>query len=348
MKGYIAHNYLRLLSGVLFSLIIVSCGKHEVSEEEGSYKGSLQLQLHIDSTMLSPNEVVWKETRSLMNTENADIRYTIRAYKADKVGKFNTTEHCNVIFTKDRLTEEDVVVRLKLEEGNYKFLVWTDYVDEGSKEHKFYDTDNFEEVTYFGEYCGNTELRNVFRGNTEAQIRKGTNNNATINLLRPLAKYKIITTDLAQFLHQEKIRLEKEQDKNVNNDSDCSINLDSYNVTFRYTQFVPCAFNLFVDNPIDAKTGFEFNSKITQINEHEAELGFDYVMLNNEESPIPELNLVITDQYGVIVANMNIKDIMLMRNRMTTIKGRFLTTNLPGGIIVNPDFDEDINVPLNY
>lgn len=347
MRGYITHNYLRLLSGVLFLLIIVSCGKHEVSEKEGGYKGALQLQLHIDSTMLPPNEVVWKATRSLMNTENADVRYTIRAYKADKAGKFNTVEHCNVVFTKDRLTE-DAVVRLQLEEGNYKFLVWADYVDEGSKEHKFYNTDNFEEVTYFGEYCGNTELRNVFRGNTETQIRKGTNNNVTVNLLRPLAKYKIITTDLVRFLHKEKTRLEKEQNENARNAPDCSISLDSYNVTFRYTQFVPCSFNLFVDNPVDAKTGFEFNSKITQINEHEAELGFDYVMLNDEENPMPELNLTITGQDGVMVANMNIKDIMLMRNRMTTIKGEFLTTNLPGGIIVNPDFDEDINVPLNY
>lgn len=150
----------------------------------------------------------------------------------------------SVTFTKDNISSLDTSVTLLLPAGNYRFLVWRDYVNQGSEEDLYYCTDRFEYISL-----------------PEQSLE------ATVPMSRPMAKFNFITTDLADFLA-------------------VNVALEGCKIVFKYNGFMPCAYNMHTSKPTDSRTGTSFSSNIRQINENEAELGFDYVFVNGDESKI--------------------------------------------------------------
>lgn len=122
-----------------------------------------------------------------------------------------------------------------------------------------------------------------------------------------------------------------------------SIDLDDYKIVFYYTGFMPNAYSLFSDKPVDSATGVFFESKLTKINESEASMGFDYIFINGNES-ITTVNVGLYNTEGQLLSMSEAIEVPIKRSFHTIIKGKFLSQENKGGVNINPEFDDDYNL----
>ena len=244
---------------------------------------------------------------------------------------------------------------LNLEPGEYQFLVWTDYVLGDTQTDYFYNTDDFAEIqlTSKSNYVGSTDKRDTFRGELTTSLFNvdeltGSFGEATIDMRRPMAKFKFISTDYPEFVRQMLMRQAKKdaaEGKAPANDETRTIDPDDYNVVFRYSGFMPCSFNMFTNKPADSWTGVAFSSRLVKINEQEAELGFDYVFVNGSEAKV-SVCVEVYDSENNLLANINPIEVPLVRSQLTIVRGEFLTSKATGGVGIVPDFDGEYNIVI--
>ena len=325
-----------------------SCDVHEFPAEEPE---SHSVVLHLDFRTALPLYQTIEYTRSGKASAmpaDYDIRYQIRVYKTDNEGEPLSDAYTLITGTKDDVTDLNHSVDIELEKGNYRFLVWADYVDGGTEEDKFYATGDFKEITLAGEsHCGNNVFRDAFRGEATATVASGNDapQEITVVMERPLARYQFITTDLETFITNALKEQEARGGAEKENSPTKAVNLDDYRIVFRYTGFMPSAFNAFTDKPIDAVTGVSFTGRITRLSDTEAELGFDYVFVNGTESTVP----VAVEVYGTdnrLLSSTGPIDVPLVRSRHTTVRGPFLTAQASGSVGIIPGFDGDWNYEI--
>lgn len=344
---YIYRLFVPVVTGCL--LLCGSCDVHEfpsADDEPATHEVTLHLNFHTDLPQY--RVVEYTRTRAAStDPDDYDLRYLIHIYKDDGTGTFDNGEYTSRIETKDDVTALNHDLKLQLEEGNYRFVVWTDYVDNGTEEDKFYDTGRFEEITLRGdEHAGNCHFRDAFRGLEEVTIADGSTREATVEMERPMARYSFVTTDLDLFL--TRVMEQQAASKETAETTDAptkAIDLNDYRVTFRYTGYMPSAFNALTDKPVDAQTGVSFDGQITRLSDNEAELGFDYVFVNGTESTV-QVMLEVRNNEGDVIASISPVDVPLMRSRHTTVRGPFLTTEATGGVGISPGFDGEWNYEI--
>ena len=108
---------------------------------------------------------------------------------------------------------------------------------------------------------------------------------------------------------------------------------------------MPNAYSLFTDKPVDSATGISFESKLSQINESEASMGFDYIFINGNES-ITTVSVGIYNTEGQLLSMTEPIEVPIKRSWHTIIKGKFLTQDNKGGVNISPEFDGDYNFIL--
>ena len=325
-----------------------SCDVHEFPAEEPG-KQSITLNLEFRTEM--PLHQTVEYTRSGGASTNAgdyDIRYQIRVYRTDNEGKPLSDVYTSITETKDDVTDLNHSVDIEIEKGNYRFLVWADYVDGGKEEDKFYATGDFKEITLAGEsHCGNNVFRDAFRGEALAAVTPGNDaaQEITVGMERPLARFQFVTTDLETFITNALKEQEARDGAEKENSPTKAVNLDDYRIVFRYTGFMPSAFNVFTDKPIDAVTGVSFTGRITRLSDTEAELGFDYVFVNGTESTVP-IAVEVYNMEGQLLSSTDPIDVPLERSKLTIVRGPFLTTQASGSVGISPGFDGDWNYEI--
>ena len=246
------------------------------------------------------------------------------------------------------VTDPDHRVSMEIGEGSYRFIVWADYVDGGKEEDKFYATGDFKEITLAGEsHCGNNVFRDAFRGEATATVASGdgTPQEITVEMERPLARFQFVTTDLETFITNALKEQEARDGAEKENSPTKAVNLDDYRIVFRYTGFMPSAFNAFTDKPIDAVTGVSFTGRITRLSDTEAELGFDYVFVNGTESTVP-IAVEVYNLENELLSSTDPIDVPLERSKLTIVRGPFLTTQASGGVGIDPGFDGEWNYEI--
>ena len=340
--------YMAAAAGALSLCALSSCDVHEFPAEEPE-SHSVVLNLEFRTEM--PLHQTVEYTRSGGASTNAgdyDIRYQIRVYRTDNEGEPLSDVYTSITETKDDVTDLNHSVGIEIEKGNYRFLVWADYVDSGNEEDKFYATGNFGEITLNGEsHCGNNVFRDAFRGEATATVASGdgTPQEITVEMERPLARFQFVTTDLETFITNA-LKEQEARDGAEKEDSPTkAVNLDDYRIVFRYTGFMPSAFNVFTNKPIDAITGVSFAGKITRLNEKEAELGFDYVFVNGTESTVP-IAVEVYNLENELLSSTDPIDVPLERSKLTIVRGPFLTTQASGGVGIDPGFDGEWNYEI--
>ncbi len=124
-----------------------------------------------------------------------------------------------------------------------------------------------------------------------------------------------------------------------------AIDLEDFRVVFTYSGFMPSAYNLYTMRPADARTGVSFETRMSQLDDDSAQLGFDYVLVNGDEASV---NVTITtyDMDGNVMARSEPYEVPLMRSRHTIVRGRFLTTMSSGSVGIDPGFYGDFDVPV--
>ncbi len=336
-------------SWLLVSLALSSCDVHEfpaIPETRDTQVeiivGELEMALWLHDSMSVARSI----SSSSSDLTEGSIRYIIRAYP---ILNNSTMLDCTkeFIFVRDIADGYANKFNIALPAGNYSVMVWADLSQDGTT--YFYDYSDFTGITLRGDYVGNTDYRDAFRGRADIYIpndyMERTPDTMRITLDRPLAKYEFISTDLQKFVEKELHRIAGSEHSSDNNETADKLDFTDYRVVFNYTGYMPNAYNFWGDKPSNSATGVRFTSSLEQLNKDEASLGFDYVFVNSAETSIL-VQLEISDASGTVLARSNEINVPLKRNTHTIIKGEYLTQKVEGGIVINPDYDGDHNVVL--
>ncbi len=353
MKEYI-YNIIRC--SLLFLCLacgLASCDVHEFPDIPE--KRAFHLRLNYDTDMTE-----WKH---LYDGENmieeglgetydnrrdyGNIRYVVRAYPLADKQRILQDYTQEFVFTKDIGEGYNHEVTLDLVPGDYNIMVWSDIVQHGGDTY-FHDKTNFAEIALQGEHQGNNDYRDAFRGSDNitliADIIERVPDTLDIAMQRPLAKYEFRTTDLKEFIDKEYEYLQKEAATRGDNPP-TRVNTDDYKVVFYYSGFMPNAYNMNTDKPVDSKMGVLFDSKLDVLNEKEASMGFDYIFVNGNESAVT-VQIGLYDKDDRQLALSEPINVPLQRNHHTILRGSFLMQQASGGITINPDFDGNHNIVI--
>lgn len=364
-------NTLRYISLCVMSLLaFVGCDVHEFPEERYD---KVPFLLHLDFNTELPlhKEIVYtrsgdSETKAV--AEPHDIRYIINAYRTDNMRSENRIADTTFVFTKSDITDLNYTAQLLLPEGIYDFKVWADYVDAGSTDDKYYNTQDFSGIILADKenHPGSNDYRDAFRGYDTATVTNpayytGTavnaiDNQATAEMKRPMGKFKFISTDVEVFLSRvAQMMKERGMLMSVDTESDTkamyeqllqSIDLGEFYVVFRYNHFMPCEYNMFTDKPGDSWTGMSFISSMQAESLEEMTLGYDYIFVNGSETTLA-ISVEVYNRDGELMSSSNPINVPIVRSKMTVVKGEFLTSKATGGITINPGFDgEDYNIEI--
>ena len=172
-----------------------------------------------DINFLTPFEDVHEITRAgAAGTENAagPARLIVEAYTDNHPGgelypsDIYESEPClrQVIPLDERaFCDDPVELTLELVPRAYLLLAWADYQDAETGNELHYTADRLHNVCFCGTYRGNAETKDAFAANKRIDLSRyrGQRNAVVeerITLDRPLARYEIITRDVAEFRRQ--------------------------------------------------------------------------------------------------------------------------------------------------
>ena len=258
-------------------------------------------------------------------------------------------------FTTSDMSRSDFTTDITLPVGAYDLYAWSDYADADSENSLFFDTSDFTAVNYAGNYTGNSDSRDAFRGFLTFSLSEDDgihfDRNYTLQLERPMARYEFRATDILEFIDRETTRgvlTRVSGEVQATGPSDIAQKLPElgkYRVKMIYTGYMPSKFNNILNRPVDSSTGVTYDATINILSEEEARLGFDYVMVNGSESSVP-VAMEIYDPKGQLIGRTNPIDVPTKRGRTTIVRGRFLTSQASGGVGINPDFNGDFNIEI--
>ena len=358
-------------------LCITSCAVHEWPEPTPA---DVIVNLDFDTQMPQYKVLNEEGTRASHDGRDYDIRYTIAAYRLLQDGNYAEEPFLLKVFSKDEIEELNATFRFSIDEGSYRFYVWTDFVLAGTQNDYFYNTINFRRISLQGAHEGNNDFRDAFSGSADLKvIRRGskeTPSTVTVQMRRPLAKFEFITTDLQEFITktiEAMIRKEEaeaaakagetkseggdnpeditptESDTKTDGDTKTGdtktpvVDLEKYTVVFFYSGYMPNAYNMMEGKPCDSATGVKFSSAISAIDNHDARLGFDYVFVNGEESSVM-VTVALYDEEGAQLSISRQIEVPIKRSMLTTVRGSFLMQNTGGGVAIDPGFEDEFNI----
>lgn len=359
--GESRHARLHIATALMLCVLAIfmgtSCAVHEWPEPTPA---GVILNLDFNTEMPQFMVLDVNGTRASRDGNDYELRYTVEAYRQLSDGSWSETPHGRYTFTKEDLSDLNTTVRLDIDEGTYRFYVWTDFVLKGTAADYFYTTGNFRSIRLQGEHEGDNDFRDAFVGNADLTVRRfsasQTPSTVTVPMERPLAKFEFVSTDLQEFITktmEEMLRKDSGKADKPGKDSGDEgdgtkspvVDLNKFRVVFYYSGYMPCAFNMMDNKPCDSATGVRFNSTIRAVDDHEARLGFDYVFVNGKESSVM-VTVGLFDEEGTQLSMSNQIEVPIKRSMLTVVKGSFLMQNTGGGVAIDPDFDGEYNIVL--
>lgn len=259
------------------------------------------------------------------------IRYVVRAYPVSN-GKVSTQCVAAAASSKSVSEGYDQDVTIGLAPGDYKLMVWSDFV-ESVESTPFHSVEDFSKITLQGIHSGNNPLREAFRGSCSVTVSEdseaGSPLEYNVMMENLLAKFEIVAEDLPDFRR-----------------TNPSVDVDELSVVVQYVGFVPVTYSMFADRAVDSATGISFASSVIPLNDTEASLGFDYVFANGDDSAVT-VRVGVFDSSGKSLSVSQPVKVPVRRDEKTVVRGQFLTQEPSGGIFVDPDYEGDFNLPLH-
>lgn len=335
-------------------LLLEACDVHEWPEQPERVPFILKLSYEKDMT-------VWEHLHDGTNVieqglggtydngrENGKIRYIVRAYPVLEKQRTAREYIQEFVFTKDISEDYNHEVTLDLAPGDYSIMVWSDLMESGTG-NPHHNADDFAEITLQGDHEANNDYRDAFRGtgniSLAADVTEQVPGTLAITMQRPLAKFEVITNDLAEFIEKQTLGMAAGNDgvKSAEENPEARIRFEDYRVVFYYVGFMPDTYSMFTDKPVDSVTGVTFQSVLRRMDDAQATLGFDYVFVNGKESAVT-VRIGIYDDEGTQLSLTEPIEIPLKRNHHTVLRGKFLMSEASGGVTINPNFDGDHNL----
>ena len=169
--------------------------------------------------------------------------------------------------------------------GDYVLHAWSDIADPETSKSRFFDSSDFSQIVYAEPYDGNNDLRDAFRGevafHVDDTLEEDYSVDATLPMERPLARYEFISTDLVEFLEGEASRGALSF---TAGDSPAEVparvpEFSKYRVRMIYSGYMPSKFNNLTNKPTDSRTGMDYDARITILNDEEARLGSEVLVV---------------------------------------------------------------------
>ena len=365
MRHGLSYIWICLLS----LLALTACDVHEFPEHHFE-KVPFTLHLEFDTEMPIYKDVFYTRTGEIDPETKAaadrhDIRYIINAYRTEMVRNGDREPEATFVFSKHDIDNLNYTATVELEEGNYTFLVWADYVDAGSLKDKYYVTSDFTEIILASKkpHMASTDYRDAFRGELQAEVINPNyytddvaaeiRNEVTIPMRRPMGKYKFVSTDVEVFLTRVAEQM-REEGKFTGIDPNAdpkfvlemllrSIDLSEYKVVIRYSAFMPCSFNMFTNKPADSWTGVSYESEMRIESLNEMNLGYDYIFVNGNETQLG-ISVAVYNSAGEEISSTDPILVPIVRSKLTQVRGEFLTSKSSGGVQVQPEFNGEYNI----
>lgn len=258
-----------------------------------------------------------------------DLRFVLRIYEGGKVVKEET-------WTGSTQTLEYQKQYRLVPGHDYKFVVWADFVKEGTTTDLYYNTADFAAVSELPIAADDTRINNEARdAYFVAQDENDLAENASVNLTlkRPFGKVRVVTTDWNEDAIQ-----------NATVPTEVKI---TYNNTTLYT-----GMDLLTGALTGSNATMEYTAAINDYTNEgatvaEKTLYVDYLWGKTITNP-DTATAATVEQYAIhftIDAGIRSYDVKtnvpISRNWLTTVKGNILTTNTNINIEVDPEFDNE-------
>lgn len=267
------------------------------------------------------------------------IRSLVRVYPANRSAK-NKKPVCEYVFTCKQNEVCDERVALDLSPGNYEVMVWSDFV-KNDTDVPMYNAEDFSEVTLMGEHCWGDDLRAAFKGSATVMLNEVVvSDTLVVAMESPFARFELKADDFAEFVSRELSHLSEDD---TLGDSLSPFRLEDYTVVCYYIGFVPCAYSLYTDKPVDSATGVKFFSSIEAVSETEALLADDYVFVNDKNSLV-SVRVGVFDANNELVSLTGTIKVPLKRGEKSTIRGSFLSQKKTDGIIIDTGYNGNFNL----
>ena len=268
---------------------------------------------------------------------NYDLRYTLEVYDANDDGTGEPIYRERLVNYLDKYAPTTFDLRL-VPNREYKFVVFADFVEQGSKDDLYYDTTDLRNITAkTGAEGWNAmnEVRDAYFVSENVEV--STSLTKTLTLTRPFGKVRVIATDL---------------------DYIAGYSAPGYVEVTYHTEALYKSFNA-INGQLNATPlagnelvyGFEVKKNAPYTEGYDAEaknqtLFADYLFAReNQQMPINFKMAVYESKGGRLIKETDFNtQIPVQRNYLTTITGDILTTQANITIVVNDDFvDEMIN-----
>jgi hypothetical protein len=219
---------------------------------------------------------------------------------------------------------------------SYTALVWVDFVPAGGgSSDYYYHTADLQAVTidnsrpYRGYHVSKDAFTNAVSINLTAADTRSVS--TTVKVKRPFALYRIVTTDVAEYrtAHSEPYA-------DVRPDTTRLLYHDYFPMGYNAYRAVPGNF----DDGVGVHYAYACGVPYPNGDKEEMELAADFVFTNGgATSRLVDFEVFTPD--GTRISRHSGIRVNLQRNRMTVIRGKFLTSGVPGGGGAGIDFDFD-------
>ncbi len=248
-----------------------------------------------------------------------DIRYIFQVFDA----KGENAKEMQVVYTDEQ--QASFNVRL-IANRNYTFVVWADLVKNGEKVNAHYTIGTTLKEITLNEWAPMDETRDAFTCSEVCEFKR--NANIRLQLKRPFAKLRVITTDMEELMGVEPTTVEVEY---------TTPHYEGFNAVSQMPTSKQMA-----NKTHEATAIFDYEE--TGANKT---LFTDYFFAKAEQGEIVNFSMTVRDQNGEVIDVQ--KDfntpIPVQRNYVTTIKGNILTYADDFNVVINPAFDGYYAVP---
>ena len=269
-----------------------------------------------------------------------DVRYILEVYNLNGSLEGELAKERMVNYENDA-TSTSFSLRLIPGRG-YRFVVWADLVEEGTKTDLHYVTTDLKDIQLKNLLWKlSDETRDAYTGIWDEETFNSTSN-IRIELKRPLGKLRVVTTDIKDMFNvlPEEVTVKY---------------ISSFYTRFNaFTSQVVSDSKAYINNTINAKTIKISENKYT--NEWNTEgkvkenltLFADYYFAADDQEPI-SFTLDVKDNYGMDIPQVVFNtSIPIQRNYLTTIYGPILTDANNVTVTINDSFANDINKAPYY
>lgn len=209
-----------------------------------------------------------------------------------------------------------ILVELPLDRGSYDIRLWSDFADAGNGQSPYYDTEDLEQVKIRRDgYEACSDYKDAAYATLSGLAMGDTDTETDVTLERPLAKYRLVATDMTAYEKLEGVPP-----------------LEDLLVRVDYEGFFPSSFNVVTGKPNDSVEGLSYTCQPSWQTDDEGNvnLAADWVMVNGTESSVnATISLVTAD--GRVVSQTKRVAIHYKRGQLTTVSGKFLTAGHGGG-----------------